>query len=164
MIRTRSFVIALAVVLLAPLPAFAQGGGQGQGRPGGMGGMGGIAAARALLEHGSVEFLVSKAAELQLTAEQTASLKEIGAKWSAETKPARDRMLAELPQPGQGMGGGDREATMQRFQAIMPLMQQLQQEDRKSLDAAMPLLSEAQQAVARRLIEERIPQRRPPGG
>jgi hypothetical protein len=160
MSRNRSLLIALVVALLAPMPVLAQAGGQGQGRPGGMGGPGGnLMAARALLEQGSVQFLVTKAAEMQLTAEQSAALGVIAAKWTEDTKEGRDRIIAALPAPGQGMGGGDR----QGMQGLMPLMQALMEQDREALDAAMKLLSEPQQAAARRLIEERRPARRPPG-
>jgi hypothetical protein len=154
------FVLAFATALLAPLPAAAQGGGQGQGRPGGMGG---LMAARALLEQGSVEFLAARSAELRLTAGQTAALAAIGEKWAGETKPARDRIRAELPVPGQAPTG-DRQAMMERLQALAPVMQQLQEEDRRTLAEAMELLDEAQQAAARKLLEERTAPRRPAAG
>jgi hypothetical protein len=160
MTRYRPLLVALVVALLAPMPVLAQGGGQGQGRPGGMGGPGGgMMAARALLEQGSVQFLVTKAADMQLTAEQTAALGVIGAKWAEDTKESRDRVIAIMPAPGQGMGGGDRQA----MQGLIPLMQKLQEQDREALDAALMVLSEPQQATARRLIAERQPARRPPG-
>jgi hypothetical protein len=156
--RSRSIIMALVVMLVAPLPLLAQ---QGGGQRGGMGG--GALAARALLEHGSVEFIASKAAELKLTEEQTTALKVIGAKWSEETKDARAKIAAELPQPG-GMGGGDREALMQRFQALAPVMQKLQDDDAKAMAEAMKLLDESQQAAAAKMVEERrMPQRRPGG-
>jgi Spy/CpxP family protein refolding chaperone len=159
MMHTRSLVIALIVALVAPAAAFAQGGGQGRGGPGGPGG---LMAARLLLDQGSVEFLITKAAELRLTDEQTAALKTIGAQWSAETKSSRDEVRAALPAPGQA-GGGDRQAMMERFQALMPVMQKLRDEDQKALDAALELLDASQQAAAKKLIEERSPARRPQG-
>jgi hypothetical protein len=160
--RSRSIIMALVVMLVAPLPLLAQ---QGGGQRGGMGGA--AMAARALLEHGSVEFIASKAAELKLTEEQTTALKVIGAKWSEETKDARAKIAAELPQGGAmggGMGGGDREALMQRMQALTPVMQKLQDDDAKALAEAMKLLDESQQAAAAKMVEERrMPQRRPGG-
>jgi hypothetical protein len=156
--RSRSMIMALVVMLVAPLPLLAQ---QGGGQRGGMGG--GALAARVLLEQGSVEFIASKAAELKLTEEQTTALKVIGAKWSEETKDARAKIAAELPQGG-GMGGGDREALMQRFQALAPVMQKLQDDDARAMAEAMKLLDESQQAAAAKMVEERrMPQRRPGG-
>jgi hypothetical protein len=156
--RSRSIIMALVVMLVAPLPLLAQ---QGGGQRGGMGG--GALAARALLEQGSVEFIATKAAELKLTEEQTTALKVIGAKWSEETKDARAKIAAELPQAG-GMGGGDREALMQRFQALQPLFMQLQESDEKAMAEAMKHLNETQQATAKKLVEERRAAPRRPGG
>jgi hypothetical protein len=157
MMRTRSILMALIVTMLAPLPLLAQGGGQGRG---GMGG--GAMAARMLLEQGSVEFLVSKATDLQLNEEQATAMKAIGAKWAEETKANRDRIRADMPQAG-GMGGGDREALMQRFQALQPLFMQLQESDEKAMAEAMKHLNETQQATAKKLVEERRAPRRPGG-
>jgi hypothetical protein len=154
--HSRSIMLAMAVTLLAPLPLLAQAGGQGRG---GMGGPG--MAGRGLVEQGSVEFLVTKAAELGLAAEQKEGLAAIGAKWAEETKPSREKIRAEMPT--QGMGG-DRQAMMQRLQAIRPLLQELQAEDEKAVAEAMKLLTEAQQATAKKLLEERLTQRRPGGG
>lgn len=154
MMRTRPILLALAVTLLAPLPLLAQGGGQRMG--------GGMMGARALLETGSVEFLVTRAEDLQLTGEQVTALAAIGAKWSADTKETRARITADLPQPGQ-MGGGDREALMARFQALQPHMQKLQEDDDKAIAEAMKHLNETQQAAAKRLVDERRQPRRPQG-
>jgi hypothetical protein len=159
--RSRSIIMAVVVMLVAPLPLLAQQGGQ----RGGMGG--GVMAARALLEQGSVEFIASKAAELKLTEEQTAALQVIGARWSEDTKDSRAKITAELPQAGgmgSGMGAGGREALMQRFQALAPVMQKLQEDDAKAMAEAMKLLDESQQATAAKMVEERrMPQRRPGG-
>jgi hypothetical protein len=152
--HSRSIMLAMAVTLLAPLPLLAQAGGRG-----GMGGPG--MAGRGLVEQGSVEFLVTKAEELGLAAEQKEGLAAIGAKWAEETKPSREKIRAEMPT--QGMGG-DRQAMMQRLQAIRPLLQELQAEDEKAVAEAMKLLTEAQQATAKKLLEERLTQRRPGGG
>jgi hypothetical protein len=164
---SRSFVAVLAevavlILALAPLPLHAQGGGQrgGVGGPGG-----GMMAARALVEQGSVEFLVTRATDLELTADQTAQLTVIGAAWSAATKESRDRIRAVMPQPGQGMGGGgDRQAMMQRMQDLQPVLQQLREDDEKTLDEAMKLLTEPQQARAKQLLTERTERMRPRRG
>jgi hypothetical protein len=156
--RGRSLVMALAVMMLAPLPLLAQGGGMGQG---GRGGAGGLMGARLLLDQGSVEFLVTKAADLTLDADQTKKLQTIGAAWAEATKESRETVRKEMPQPGQGMGGGDRDAMMARFQAIMPLVAKIQEEDEKSLEEANKLLNESQQAKAKQLLEERREAARP---
>lgn len=165
--RTRTLVLALAVAALVPTSAFAQQGGQGgMGRGMGGQGMGGLMAARNLVEQGNVAFLAGRS-ELQLTAEQTAALRVIAERWDAETKEAREQVRPLMPAPGQagagmgGMGGGDRQAMMQRFQELAPVIQKLVEDDRKALDEAMKHLSEAQQATARRLVEERNQPRRP---
>jgi hypothetical protein len=162
--RARSLMVALAVLALVPMPLLAQGGGQRQGGMGGGPG-GGLMAARALLDEGSVEFLVGKAAELELTADQSASLKLIGTAWSESTKESRARIRAVLPQPGQGMGaGGDRQAMMQQLQALQPEMQKLQEDDEMALEEAMQLLAEPQQARAKQLLAERAERMRPRRG
>jgi hypothetical protein len=157
--RGRSLITALIVMLLAPLPLLAQqGGGQGRGMGGGMGG------ARLLLEQGSVEFLVTKAADLKLTDEQSAGLKAIGEKWAEATKEERTKIRAELPQPGRGAGaGGDRQAMMQRLQAVQPLMEKVRAEDEKAVAEALKLLDETQQASAKKILEERRPPQPPRG-
>jgi hypothetical protein len=162
--RSRSIIMALVVMLVAPLPLLAQ---QGGGQRGGMGG--GALAARVLLEQGSVEFIASKAAELKLTEEQATALTAIGARWTEETKASRAKIAAGMPQAGDmggmgGMGGGNREALMQRFQALAPMMQKLQEDDATAMAEAMKLLDETQQVAARRMVDERrMPQRRPGG-
>jgi hypothetical protein len=171
MMRARSLMVALAVLALVPMPLLAQGGGMGRGGAGGPGGA--MVAARALAEQGSVEFLVTKAADLELTAEQKTKLEAIGAAWSESTKQSRERVRAVMPQPGQAMGGrggagggaggGDRQATMQRIRDLQPVMQKLQEDDQKSLDEALELLSEPQQAKAKQLLEERQASMRPRG-
>jgi hypothetical protein len=157
--RGRSLVMALAVMVLAPLPLLAQGGGQGAGR-----GMGGAMSARLLLDQGSVEYLVTKATDLTLDADQTKKLTDLGAAWAASTKDSRETIRKEMPQPGQGMG--DREAMMQKMQALQPVMQKLAEDDQKSLDEAMKVLSAEQQTKAKTLLEERRQNARPrrPGG
>ncbi|CAN5784966.1 hypothetical protein BH23GEM10_BH23GEM10_07380 [soil metagenome] len=156
--RGRTIAVVLAVLAIAPLPVLAQG---GQGRSGMRGQQaGGMMAARVLLEQGSVEFLVTKAADLGLSADQSAQLTAIGTAWSAATKESRDRVRSSMPQAGQGMGGGDRQAMMQRMQELQPVMQKLRQDDREALDEALALLNEAQQAKAKTLIEERLRPRR----
>ena len=165
--RTRTLVLALAVAALVPTSAFAQqGGGQGGMGRGGMGGQGmaGLMAARNLVEQGNVAFLAGRS-EMQLTAEQSAALRVIAERWDAETKEAREQVRPLLPQPGQagpgGMGGGDRQAMMQRFQEMAGVIQKLVEDDRKAVDEAMKHLNETQQATARRLLEERNQPRRP---
>ncbi|CAN5893789.1 hypothetical protein BH23GEM9_BH23GEM9_35110 [soil metagenome] len=157
--KSRSIVTALVVMLLAPLPLLAQQGG-GQGR-GGMAG-GGLMGARVLMEQGSVEFLTTKAADLQLNEEQVPGLKVIGEKWATDTKEDRAKVLAELPQGGQG-AGGDRQAMMQRLQGLQPVMQKIREADQLAVTEALKLLNETQQAAATKLIEERRQPRRPPG-
>lgn len=154
----RSLAMALTVSLLAPLPLLAQGGGQGRG------GQGGGMAARMLVEQGSVEYLVTKATDLTLTEDQTRQLKAIGDAWAGKTKTQREEIRAMLPQPGQGMGGGDREAMMQRMQAMRPLAQKLAEEDKAALDQALALLDDAQKAKAATLLEERRRNARPRRG
>jgi hypothetical protein len=164
MMRSRSFIVALAVLVLAPVAASAQQGGMGRG---GMGqGMGGLMAARNLVEQGSVEFLLSKGTELQLTAEQSAALKTIADKWTADTKAPREQLAPMLPAGGQavaamGAGGGDMQALRQRFEQMAPVMQKLVEDDQKAVADALKHLGETQQAAARRLLEERNQPRRP---
>jgi hypothetical protein len=169
MTLNRSLIMALLIVVAAPMPALAQGGQGGQGRGMGQGGMGGLMAARALLDQGSVEYLAEHAAALQLEAAQTAALKAIGVKWAADTKESRDRVRAVLPAPGPGTGqgqgmGGDRQAMMQQTQTLLPVMVKLQEDDVAALEEAMSLLSESQQAAARKLLEDRTARMRRPGG
>ena len=155
----RTLALALTVSLLAPLPLPAQGG--RQERRGGMGAM----SARLLIEQGSVEYLVTKAADIQLTADQTKQFEAIGSKWALETREARERIAAMLPQRSQGTGT-DREAMMQRMQEARPLMEKLAADDRAALDSALQLLGEEQRTRARALLEERAQSarpRRPPG-
>jgi hypothetical protein len=167
MMRGRSLISAMAVLLLAPLSLAAQVG--GQGRAMGQGGpLGGLMMARALVEQGSVEFLVSKAAELQLTAEQTQALQAIGTAWAEETKAPREQIRAVLPQGGAMAGGagaaGDRQALMQRLQEIAPVAQKLQEDDQTALAEALKALDETQQATAKKLLEERQESMRPRRG
>lgn len=146
----RSLVLALAVLVLAPLPLLAQGGGQG-----GRGGMGGGAmSARLLIDQGSVEYLATKAGDLALTAEQKAGLEAIGVRWSAATKESREEIRTRLPQPGQA-AGGNREEMMQRLQEMRPFAEKVDEEDRKALAEALTLLNEEQQTKAKALLDER---------
>lgn len=157
----RSLAMALAVSILAPLPLLAQAGGQGgQGR----GGMGGAMSARMLVEQGSVEYLVTKAADLALTPDQTKQLQAIGTAWADATKEQRSEIKAMLPEPGQGMGGGDRQAMMERMQRMRPLAQKLAEDDSKALDEALALLDETQKTKAATLLEERRQNARPRRG
>lgn len=152
----RTLAMALAVTMLAPLPLLAQGGGQARG------GMGGGMSARLLVDQGSVEYLVTKATDLELTADQTAKLEVIGAKWAESTKDSREQLKGMLPQPGQGQAmGGDREAARQRMQAMRPLAEKLTEADEKALAEALALLAEPQQARAKSLLEERAMEARP---
>jgi hypothetical protein len=50
------------------------------------------------------------------------------------------------------------------MQELMPVMQKLVDDDATALEAAMKLLSEAQQATARRLLDERRESMRPRRG
>ncbi|HEX6134216.1 MAG TPA: hypothetical protein VFZ24_09635 [Longimicrobiales bacterium] len=152
--RNRTLLLALAISALAPLPLLAQSGPPQGGRAGAMG-------ARLLLEQGSVEYLVTKAADLQLSSEQTTRLQAIGAKWAESTKTSREQIRAGMPQRGQG---GDREAMMQRMQELQPLMQKLREDDQKSLDEALQLLGEEQQTKAKALLDERARNARPRRG
>jgi hypothetical protein len=163
--RGRSLTMAMTLLLLAPLQLLAQAGGQGRGA-GQQGPGGALMTARTLLEHGSVEYLADKAADLQLTAEQTEALKAIGATWSEETKSSRSRIQAVMPAPGQPPmgGGGDRQARMMQMQELMPVMQKLVDDDEKALGEAMKLLSEPQQTTARLLLDERRESMRPRRG
>lgn len=154
----RSLTMALAVSLLAPLPLLAQGGGQG-----GRGPAGGVMSARLLVEQGSVEYLVTKAADLELTSDQTKQLEAIGAKWSEATKESREQIRGMMPQPGQA-AGGDREAAMQRLQQMRPIAEKLDEEDRKALGEALALLNDAQQTRAKALLDERRQNARPRRG
>jgi hypothetical protein len=161
MMRTRSLAVALVIALLAPAAAFGQG---GQGRGGmGQGGQGGLMAARNLVEQGNVEFLLTKAADLQFTAEQSAALKVIADKFTADTKEPREQLSAVLAQFGQGMGGGggDMQAMRGRIEQIMPMAMKLAEDDQKAVEEAMKHLNDGQKAKARQLIEERNRPRRP---
>ncbi|MEX1181780.1 MAG: hypothetical protein WEF86_00995 [Gemmatimonadota bacterium] len=153
----RFFLVAI-MLLAAPLPLFAQGGGAGGGR-------GGMMSSRALLEQGSVEYLVTHAAHLQLSAEQTSGLQTIGAAWSAATKESREQVSASMPARAQGeAAAGNREAMMQRMQELRPVLQKLTEDDQKALDEALALLSDPQKAEARKLLEERAAAMRPRRG
>jgi glutamate 5-kinase len=162
MMRNRSLAVALVALLIAPAAAFAQ---QGGGMRGGMGqgGMGALMAARNLLEQGNVEFLLTKATELQLTAEQSAALKSIGEKFASDTKEPREQLRSVLPQAGQGMGGmggGDMQAMAARFEQLAPVMLKLVEDDQKAVDEALKHLDDGQKTKARELIEARIRPRR----
>jgi hypothetical protein len=152
--RGRSYVVAAALLLLAPLSLAAQVG----GRQGGMGQAGGgIMMARALADQGSVEFLVAKAADMQLNAAQVEALQAIAAQWAEENKKEREQLKAiALPGAGGAGAGGDRQALMQQFQTLMPVAQKVQQEDEKAVAEALKGLSETQQAAAKKLLEERV--------
>jgi hypothetical protein len=157
--RGHSLLMALVVMTLAPLPLLAQGGqGQGQGR----GGMG-MVSARLLVEQGSVEYLVTKAADLQLNTDQKTGLEAIGAKWAEATKESREKVKAGMPQAGQA-ASGDREAMMARMQELRPLMTEIAAEDTKAVEEAMKLLDETQQAKAKTLLTERAEAARPRRG
>jgi hypothetical protein len=150
MMRVRTFTVVLAVLLLAPVQLVAQQrGGMGQQGPGG-----GLMAARAVLDQGSVEYLATKASDLQLTDAQAGTLKAIGEQWARDTKAARDQIRGVLPAPGQPPAG-DRQAMMQQMMALMPVMQKLVEDDEKAVTEAMKALSEEQQAAAKKLLEER---------
>lgn len=151
-------MMALAVSALVPLPLLAQGGGQG-GQPG----RGGMMAARALVEQGSVEFLVSKAAELSIGDAQKAQLQAIATRWAETVKEPREQVKAGMPQAGQPQGG-DREAMMARMQTLRPHMQKLVDEDAKALEAAMKLLDDTQRVAAKTLLDERAASMRPRRG
>lgn len=153
----RSLAAALAISMLAPLPLLAQGGGQGS--RGGMGAM----SARLLVEQGSVEYLVTKAADLELTPGQTTQLEAIGRKWAASTTDSRAEIRGILPQPGQA-AATDREARMQRMQALRPLVEKLAEEDTKALNEALALLDEAQRTKVKALLDERLQNARPRRG
>jgi hypothetical protein len=150
--------LTLALTMLAPLPALAQGGTQGQGR-----GMGGAMAARLLVDQGSVEYLVTKSEDLKLTADQTKRLEVIGAAYSASTRESREQIRSMLPQPGQA-AGGDREAMMQRMQQVRPLADKLIEDDQKSLDEAILPLDDAQKEKVKALLDERRQNARPRRG
>jgi hypothetical protein len=154
--RGKTLLTALAVSMLAPLPLLAQTADQPQRR-------GGMMAARLLVEQGSVEYLVTKATDLQLKADQTTQLEAIGVKWAEATKGSREQIGAAMPQPGQTP---DREAMMQRMQELRPVMEKLREDDQAALDEALKLLDAAQQTKAKALLEERAQNARPrrPGG
>jgi hypothetical protein len=165
--RRRSLTVAFALALLVPAAAFAQQGGGGRGGMGGGQAMGGLMAARNLMEQGNVEFLMSKAADLQLTAEQSTSLKVIAEKWTADTKEARDQVRPVLGQAQGGMGGmgggGDMQAMRARLEQMAPHVQKMVDADRAAMDEAMKLLNDTQKESARRMVEQRNQPRRPGG-
>lgn len=156
--RGRSLMVALAVMMLAPLPLLAQGGGMGGAQ--GRGGMG-MGAARALVEQGSVGFLMSKAADLKLTAGQKRQLQALATAWAETVRESQAQVKSALPQPGQGMGGGDREAMMARFQTLQPHIRKLVEEDAKAMEEALKLLDDEQKAAAKSLLQQRSPDSRP---
>ena len=121
---------------------------------------GGAMSARLLLDQGSVEYLVTKAADLGLTTEQKTGLEAIGVRWSAATKESREQIRTRLPQRGQG-AGGNREEMMQRLQEMRPFAEKVDEEDRKTLAEALGLLNEEQQTRAKALLEERRQNARP---
>jgi Spy/CpxP family protein refolding chaperone len=147
-------VIALAVTLLAPLPLLAQGGAQGRGA------MGGVMSARLLIDQGSVEYLVTRAADLTLNEDQRTQLEAIAVKWADDTKESRERIKGMLPQRGQA-AGGDREAMMQRLEQVSPLAEKLTEDDQKALDEAVKVLDDAQREKAKALLDERRQNARP---
>jgi hypothetical protein len=152
----RTLVVA-ALMLLAPLPLLAQGGGGRMGAQGGqgMGMMGGLMQIRGIVEQSSVDFLIGKAETLKLNAEQTGHLKHISASYAEATKASREQ-LASLPQLGGGAAaGGDRQALMQRMQQLVPHVEKVLEEDQKAVQAAMALFSAEQKPAAEKLLEER---------
>ena len=149
----RQLVIALAVTLLAPLPLLAQGGAQGRGA------MGGVMSARLLIDQGSVEYLVTRAADLTLNEDQRTQLEAIAVKWADATRESREQIKGMLPQRGQA--AGDREAMMQRLEQARPLAEKLTEDDQKALDEALKVLDDAQREKAKALLDERRQNARP---
>lgn len=152
----RQLVIALAVTMLAPLPLLAQGGTQGRGA------MAGIMSSRLLVDQGSVEYLVTRAADLTLNDDQRTQLQAIAVKWADATRDAREQIKGTLPRRGQA--GGDREAMRQRLEQVRPLAEKLTEDDQKALDEAVLLLDDAQREKAKALLEERRQNARPRRG
>ena len=152
----RQFVIALAMTLLAPLPLLAQGGAQGRE------GMAGVMSARLLIDQGSVEYLVTRSADLTLNEDQRTQLEAIAVKWADATRESREQIKGMLPQRGQA--GGDREAMRQRLEQVRPLADKLTEDDQKALDEAVKVLDDAQREKAKALLEERRQSARPRRG
>jgi Spy/CpxP family protein refolding chaperone len=150
----RQLVIALAITLLAPLPLLAQGGAQGRGA------MGGVMSARLLIDQGSVEYLVTRAADLTLNEDQRTQLEAIAVKWADATRDSREQIKGMLPQRGQA-AGADREAMMQRLEQARPLAEKLTEDDQKALDEALKVLDDAQREKAKALLDERRQNARP---
>lgn len=112
----------------------------------------------AALDQGSVQYLVTKRSELQLTADQVAKLTAIGRRWSEATQASRDALRSAVGQAGQQMQRreGDRQQLQAQFQRILPHAMLVQQEDMKAFEEAMRLLQPEQQRRSKALIEARL--------
>ena len=117
-----------------------------------------IRAGLAALDEGSVQYLVTKGADLQLTRDQVVRLNAIGRQWSEATQASRQALRTALQRAGQQVPRRDvdRQELQAQLQQILPHAMLVQQEDVKAFEEAMRVLQPAQQRRAKALIEARV--------
>lgn len=127
----------MAVAMLALVPAVAS----AQEAPRGMG--------RAAGSMNTIGWLLESKADYQATTEQVARIEEINKKFEAETASLR----AELQKiREEGMGGGDRQAVMQKMR---PLRQKMRTKDEAAVAEVMKLLNAEQQKTVNGMLTKR---------
>lgn len=128
-------LIVLAALTLAPAVASAQEAPRGMGR--------------AVGSMNTIGWLLESKAEYQATDEQAARIEAINKKFEAETASLR----AELQKiRDEGMGGGDRQAIMQKMR---PLREEMRTKDEAAVAEAMKLLNAEQQKTVNELLAKR---------
>ena len=117
-----------------------------------------IRAGLAALDEGSVQYLVTKGADLQLTRDQVVRLNAIGRQWSEATQASRQALRTALQRVGQQAPRRDvdRQELQAQLQQILPHAMLVQQEDVKAFEEALRVLQPAQQRRAKALIEARV--------
>jgi hypothetical protein len=97
----------------------------------------------------TIGWLLESKTEYQATAEQVAKIQEINKKFEAETASLR----AELQKiRDEGMGGGDRQAVMQKMR---PLREEMRTKDEAAVAEAMKLLNAEQQKTVNEMLAKR---------
>ena len=128
-------LIAVAVLALVPTVASAQEAPRGMGR--------------AVGSMNTIGWLLESKAEYQATTEQVARIEAINKKFEAETASLR----AELQKiRDEGMGGGDRQAVMQKMR---PLREEMRTKDEAAVSEVMKLLNAEQQKTVNEMLTKR---------
>ncbi|MBI4538977.1 MAG: hypothetical protein HY704_05635 [Gemmatimonadetes bacterium] len=130
-------------------------------RPGGPGGGTGFGGGRRpaefdpdLLAANPLRFLLEKSDELSLDGEQRTSLEQMEGALAAKNEPLL-RQLSKLRPSGPPRDPSDRDAMRARMEKMRSLVKQVRENNESAGDEALKLLSDDQQNLARRLLEER---------